>query len=56
MVDISRLTSVGMTAGSIEGTGAYFLGSKVLTVGLNNLSTEVSGPIADGGEGGGVGT
>jgi hypothetical protein len=40
--DISNLTSGGMTAGSIEGAGGYFLGSKTLTVGLNNLSTEVS--------------
>ena len=47
--NISNLTSRGMTAGSIEGAGAYFLGSKALTIGLNNLSTEVSGIIADGG-------
>ena len=53
--DISFLTSVGMTAGSIEGAGAYRLGSKALTVGLNNLSTEVSGTIIDGGFGGGAG-
>src|SRR5207248_1993022 len=33
----------GMTAGSIEGAGSYFLGSNTLTVGSNNLSTEVSG-------------
>ena len=39
----------GMTAGSIEGAGSYFLGSNTLTVGSNNLSTEVSGVIADGG-------
>ena len=39
-----------MTAGSIEGAGTYFLGSKELIVGLNNLSTTVSGFIAgDGG-------
>ncbi len=51
--DISGLTSSGMTAGSIEGAGSYFLGSKALTVGSNNLSTTVSGVIADGGSGGG---
>ena len=34
-----------MTAGSIEGAGTYFLGSKSLTVGSNNLSTAVSGVI-----------
>jgi outer membrane autotransporter protein len=53
--DISNLTSGGMTAGSIEGAGGYFLGSKTLTVGLNNLSTEVSGIISDGGTNGGRG-
>jgi outer membrane autotransporter protein len=44
-----------MTAGSIEGAGTYELGSKALTVGLNNLSTEVSGTIQDGGEALGTG-
>lgn len=53
--DISLLSSAGMTAGSIAGAGNYFLGSKTLTVGSNNLSTEVGGVIADGGLGGGVG-
>ena len=43
--DISSLSSGGMTAGSIEGAGTYRLGSKALTVGLNNLSTEVSGSV-----------
>jgi len=38
-VDISGLSSSGMTAGSIEGGGNFFLGSKNLTVGFNNLST-----------------
>ena len=49
------LPSVPMTAGSIAGAGTYFLGSKQLTVGSNNLSTTVSGIIQDGGEAGGVG-
>jgi len=53
--DISQLTSGGTTAGSIEGAGTYFLGSKNLTVGGNNLSATVSGIITDGGIGGGVG-
>jgi autotransporter-associated beta strand protein len=48
IVDISGL-GAAMTVGSIEGAGSYFLGSKTLTVGLNNLSTEVSGVISDGG-------
>ena len=54
-VDISQLSSAGMTAGSIEGAGTYALGSKTLTVGLNNLSTVVSGTITDGGLAGGTG-
>jgi autotransporter-associated beta strand protein len=49
IVDISKVTSSnGMTAGSVEGAGTYFLGANTLTVGLNNRSTEVSGVIADG--------
>ena len=55
MFDISLLTAAGMTAGSIEGAGSHFLGGKLLTVGGNNLSTEVSGTLADGGFGGGTG-
>ena len=54
-VDISGLTSGGLTAGSIEGAGSYLLGSKTLTVGGNNLSTDVSGTIQDGGAFGGTG-
>ena len=52
---ISTGNVTGMTAGSIAGAGNYFLGSKTLTVGSNNLSTEVSGTIADGGSSGGTG-
>jgi autotransporter-associated beta strand protein len=55
LFDISHLSSLGMTAGSIEGAGTYQLGSKALTVGLNNLSTIVSGTIIDGGPGIGTG-
>ena len=56
-VDIcsAGLTSGGLTAGSIEGAGSYLLGSKTLTVGGNNLSTDVSGTIQDGGAFGGTG-
>ena len=37
-----------ITAGSIEGAGSYFIGAgNTLVVGGNNLSTEVSGIIAD---------
>jgi autotransporter-associated beta strand protein len=45
-VDFSALTGAGTTAGSIEGGGSYVLGAKALTVGSNNLSTEVSGVIS----------
>ena len=55
VVDMSGLTTAGMSAGSIEGAGTFFLGSKSLTVGGNNFSTEVSGVIADGGASGGTG-
>ena len=53
--DISPLAISGTTAGSIEGAGAVRLGTKQLTVGANNLSTTVSGVIADGGRNGGTG-
>jgi len=42
-----------LTAGSFAGTGLYFLGANALTVGGNNLSTEVSGVISDCGPAGG---
>jgi autotransporter-associated beta strand protein len=42
---ISGLTTASMGIGSIEGSGNYFLGSKTLSVGGNNLSTTVSGVI-----------
>ena len=54
-VDLSGLTTAGTTAGSIAGAGAYFIGSKQFTVSSNNLSTTVSGIIADGGSAGGIG-
>jgi outer membrane autotransporter protein len=49
VVDISTLGAAAMSAGSIAGAGNYFLGNKQLTVGSNNLSTTVSGGIADSG-------
>jgi outer membrane autotransporter protein len=36
-----------VSAGSIEGAGDFFLGANELTVGGNNLSTNVSGVISD---------
>ncbi|QOZ42123.1 hypothetical protein XH89_00570 [Bradyrhizobium sp. CCBAU 53340] len=54
-LDLSYLTTGGTTAGSIEGTGSVFLGSKKFVVGSNNLSTTFSGVIQDGGDGGGTG-
>ena len=47
--DISGLTNGGTTAGSIAGAGNYVLGTNALTVGSNNLSTEVSGVISGSG-------
>jgi outer membrane autotransporter protein len=47
--DISGLTNGGTTAGSIAGAGNYVLGTNRLTVGGNNLSTEVSGVISGSG-------
>jgi len=44
-----------ISAGSIAGAGDYVLGGNELTVGGNNLSTTVSGVIADGGASGGTG-
>jgi len=55
-IDLSALTiAAGMTAGSIEGGGNIFLGSKNLAVGGNNLSTMFSGVLQDGGFFGGAG-
>jgi len=39
-----------VTVGSIEGDGNVFLGANTLRVGSNNLSTEFSGEIQDGGQ------
>jgi outer membrane autotransporter protein len=50
IVDFSATTALPgklLTAGSIAGAGEYFLGGTELTVGGNNLSTEVSGVISD---------
>jgi autotransporter-associated beta strand protein len=41
-----------LSAGSIEGAGNFYLGADQLTVGGNNLSTNVSGVISDCGIGG----
>ncbi len=44
-----------LSAGSLGGGGAFYLGQNELTVGGNNLSTNVTGIIADGGVIGGTG-
>ncbi|MFH1344979.1 MAG: autotransporter domain-containing protein [Pseudomonadota bacterium] len=44
-----------LSAGSLAGGGTFNLGANELTVGGNNLSTSVTGVIADGGGGGGTG-
>lgn len=54
LVDFSNGPATN-TAGSLEGSGRFFLGGTALTVGANNLSTDVSGIIQDGGTGGGTG-
>lgn len=53
-LEISRHTGA-LTIGSIEGNGIVFLGANKLTVGSNDLSTNFSGVIKDGGPGGGTG-
>src|SRR5262249_48513889 len=53
--DISLLSNAGMSIGSIEGGGTFFLGSKTLTVGGNGADTTVPGVISDGGVNGGTG-
>ena len=59
VVDFSGTTGPAgdkkITAGSIAGTGNYFLGGNQLTVGSNNLTTTVGGAISDGGSSGGTG-
>ena len=59
VVDFSGTTGPAgnnkVTAGSIEGAGTYNLGANQLTVGINGLSTTVSGSINDGGASGGTG-
>ncbi len=54
-LDLSLHNPAFITLGSIEGDGSVFLGAMYLEVGFNNLSTEFSGVIADGGQGSGVG-
>jgi autotransporter-associated beta strand protein len=54
-LDISFHNAPGVAIGSIEGSGAVFLGAFNLTVGGNNLSTAFSGVIQDGGQNGGTG-
>jgi len=54
-LDISFHDAPGVTTGSIEGSGAVFLGAFNLTVGNNNLTTTFSGVIQDGGLNGGTG-
>src|SRR5207253_1552306 len=44
-LDISGVTDAGVSIGSLEGDGIVLLGTKALTIGSNNLSTEFSGVI-----------
>lgn len=54
-LDISGHNAPGVSIGSIQGSGLVFLGALNLTIGSNNLSTNFSGLIEDGGNGGGSG-
>lgn len=54
-LDISFHNAPGFTTGSIEGSGAVFLGVNNLTVGSNNLTQTFSGVMQDGGQNGGTG-
>ena len=54
-LDISYHNAPGLTTGSIEGSGAVFLGAYNLTVGRNSFATTFSGVIQDGGANGGSG-
>ncbi len=47
-----EVDTTGFTVGSIEGDGDVILRGNNLTVGSNNLSTNFSGMIVDGGSGG----
>lgn len=49
-LDISTHNTPGVSVGSLEGTGAVFLGSNNLTIGTNNLSTTFSGVSQDAGQ------
>lgn len=53
-LDISAHTALGVSIGSLEGSGNVFLGNRTLTVGSLNLSSTLSGTIRDGGNSGGT--
>ena len=53
-LDLSPHNSTGASVGSIEGDGLVYLGTKLLTVGANDLSTTFMGILQDGGESGGT--
>jgi autotransporter-associated beta strand protein len=59
VVDFSQSTGFAnnhqITVGSIAGAGTYLLGGDQLTTGLNGISANASGPLDDGGPGGGSG-
>ncbi len=53
-LELSLHNAPGVTIGSLEGSGVVFLGANRLTIGSNNLDTEFSGIMQDGGAGGGA--
>ena len=53
-LDITLMSTTGVTIGSLEGDGKVALNNKILTVGSNDMSTIFSGVIGDSGFGGGL--
>jgi autotransporter-associated beta strand protein len=49
LLDISERKPPGVNIGSVEGDGEIYLGANNLGIGANNLSTQFSGQIQDGG-------
>lgn len=52
-LEINAHDAPGVSIGSFEGTGNVLIGARILTLGINNMSTAFSGFIDDSGMGGG---
>jgi autotransporter-associated beta strand protein len=55
VLDVSAPNQSSVTIGTVEGTGAVFLGPTSLTVGVSNLGATLDGGLHDGGQWGGSG-